>query len=225
MNLRPMLIVNGLMIAGMSAISAWAWQQIPGGAQLPIQFGLDGAPTRFAEKESFLPLMPAVAVGLTVLFWVLPRFDPRKANLEASSKFWNAAAMLSVGVLAYAHVLLVLTAMGQKIDVTSALVPGLSVMFIGLGNYLGKTRSNWFGGVRTPWSLSSEYSWERTHRWSGRMMVASGLAALAAWFVVDAKLAFVLLIGLVILSSVVSVVLSYVFWRNDPGRQANGTSS
>lgn len=223
MNIRPMLIVNGMLVAAMAAMSAWGWQAIPEGAQVPMNIGLDGSVHRYTDKTQYLILMPAIALGLTVFLAVLPFLDPRRANLAASSKFWNVAGILSIALLAYVHALLVWAAAGNAIDLTSALVPGLSVLFIGLGNYLGKTRSNWFGGVRTPWSMSSEYSWERTHRWSGRMMVASGFASLIAWFVVDAKLAFILLVGLVILSSIVSVVLSYVFWRADPERQANGT--
>lgn len=223
MNLRPMLIVNGALIAGMAAVSAWAWQTIPEGAQLPMQINIHGNPVRYVDKTQFLLLMPAAALAVTVLFWLLPSFDPRRANLEASSKFWSAGAILSVALLAYVHVLLVLNGTVLKIDVLAALVPALSVLFIGLGNYLGKTRSNWFGGVRTPWSMSSEYSWERTHRWSGRMMVASGLLAFAAWFFVEAKVALMILIGLVLATAAVSIVLSYVFWRADPDRTANGT--
>jgi uncharacterized membrane protein len=223
MNVRPMLVVNGLFVAAMIAVSAWGWQAIPEGTGVPMNIGLDGNAYRHTDRDQYLILMPAIALGLSLFLAVLPFFDPRRSNLAASGKFWNAAGILSVGLLAYVHALLVWAAAGNAIDLTGALVPGLSVLFIGLGNYLGKTRSNWFGGVRTPWSMSSEYSWERTHRWSGRMMVASGFASLIAWFVVEAKLAFMLLVGLVILSSLVSVVLSYVFWRADPERQANGT--
>jgi uncharacterized membrane protein len=222
MNLRPMLAVNGLLIVFMAAISAWGWQALPDGAMLPTRFDLEGNISQSTDKQTYLAMMPAIAFGLTVLFWVLPKLDPRRTNIEASSKFWNAASILSCGLLAYLHALIVANAAGYRIDLIGALIPGLSVMFIGLGNYLAKTRSNWFGGVRTPWSLSSEYSWERTHRWSGRLMVASGLASLVAWFVVDTKTAFFILIGLVIATAVISIVLSYVFWRADPNRAPNG---
>lgn len=222
MNFRPMLVVNGLLIAGMAAISAWGWQAIPDGALVPAHVGLDGNVDRFTDKNQFLMSMPAIGLGLTALLWSLPHFDPRRANIEASSKFWNAASILSVGMLAYVHALLVVNAAGTKIDIVSSLVPGLSVLFIGLGNYLGKTRSNWFGGVRTPWSLSSEYSWEKTHRWSGRMMVASGLAGLVAWHTLDAKAALLTLICAAIATAAIGVALSYFFWRADPKRMSNG---
>jgi CHASE2 domain-containing sensor protein len=55
------------------------------------------------------------------------------------------------------------------------------------------------------------------------MMVASGLASLVAWFIVEPKLALLILTGLVLVTAVLSIVLSYVFWRADPDRTANGT--
>ena len=216
-----MLIVNGLLVVAMTAVSAWGWQAIPEGAQVPMNIGLDGKAYRHTDKELYLYLMPAVGLGLTLMFAILPFLDPRRQNLAASGRFWNAAGMLSVGFLAYVHALLVWAAAGNPIDLTSALVPGLSVLFIGIGNYMSKTRSNWFGGVRTPWSLSSEYAWEKSNRWGGRMMAASGLAGLVAWFFLEAKMAFLLLIALVILSGVVSILLSYVFWRADPERRSS----
>jgi uncharacterized membrane protein len=51
----------------------------------------------------------------------------------------------------------------------------------GIGNVLGKLRSNFFVGIRTPWTLSSEHVWDQTHRWAGRLFVgaAAVLAVLA----------------------------------------------
>lgn len=223
MNFRPMLIVNSLLVLGMVAVSGWAWSIVPDGVRVPVQWGLDGLPTRFGGKSELLLLMPAIAAVVAALLWFLPRLDPRRANIEASAKFWNAAAILSVGVLAYAHTLLVLNATGHKFDVTSALVPALSLMFVVIGNYLGKTRSNWFGGVRTPWTMSSDYSWQKTHHWAGRLFVASGIVGLVAWPFAGAQAALVALITAVIASSFISIALSYIFWRADPERTPNGT--
>ena len=98
MNLRPMLIANTALIAAMSAFSAWAWTRIPDGASLPVHFGLDGTPDRFGSKTEALIFMPVLAVGITILLWALPRFDPRRENIEASGKFWN---LVSIAVVAF----------------------------------------------------------------------------------------------------------------------------
>ena len=224
MNLRPMLLTNGVLIAGMAAVSLWAWKVIPEGARVPVHWNLEGKADRFGGKAELLLLLPALAVAIVVLLWVLPRLDPRKENMEASAKFWNAAAIFVGLFLAYLHALFVLNATGMPIDILSAQIPALSLLMVGLGNYLGKTRSNWFGGVRTPWTLSSDYSWEKTHRLTGRLFVISGVLGFATWLVYPPPAALVALLAALLLSSLAGVVASYLYWRNDPERTANGTN-
>jgi uncharacterized membrane protein len=225
MNMRPLLIINSIVVVAMAALSAWAWQFIPDAGQFPVQWGLDGEPHRFGSKFEVLLVMPAVAAFVTALLWYLPHIDPRRANIEASAKFWNVVAVAVVALLAYTHGLFVLSAMGRAFVMIDYLLPALALLMIVLGNYLGKTRSNWFGGVRTPWSMSSEYSWEHTHRWAGRLFVASGIMALAAWPLTNATTAMVVLTGSITLTAVVAVVLSYVFWRNDPSRSTDARAN
>jgi len=219
MNLRPMLLGNSVILASMVGFSLWAWDSIPDGAQVPVHWDLAGKPDRFGSKLEALAAMPAVVAAMTLLLCVLPWLDPRRANIEASAKFWNAISIGVAVLLAYLHVLVVLAAQGVAINVASAVVPAMNVLFILMGNYLSKTRSNWFAGIRTPWTLSSDYSWEKTHRWSGRLFVASGFIGLAAWFVLEnPHVATVVSLVALGVSVIAAVVMSYVFWRNDPER-------
>jgi uncharacterized membrane protein len=220
MNLRPMLFTNAALLAGMVGVSLWAWDQIPDGAQIPVHFTLTGEPDRFGSKLEALTAMPIVLVVLTLALYALPWLDPRRANVEASAKFWNAIAIGVTLLLAYIHTLLVLAATGAVVKMGSAIVPAINVLFILLGNYLAKTRSNWFAGIRTPWTLSSEHSWEKTHRWTGRLFVVSGLAGLAAWFATDANTAMIISLAALFATIVAAFVMSYVFWKNDPNRVA-----
>ena len=50
----------------------------------------------------------------------------------------------------------------------------MGVLFIVLGNFMGKIRPNWFVGVRTPWTLSSKLSWDKTHRLAGWLFMLMG---------------------------------------------------
>ncbi|HMC92889.1 MAG TPA: SdpI family protein, partial [Allosphingosinicella sp.] len=40
----------------------------------------------------------------------------------------------------------------------------IGAMFVLIGNQLGKSRSMYLVGIRTPWTLASEEVWIRTHR-------------------------------------------------------------
>ena len=64
-----------------------------------------------------------------------------------------------------------------------------------LGSLLGQVRPNWFFGIRTPWTLSSERSWTATHRLGRWVLLVMGLAiglaglvqAAWAWYLVVAR--------------------------------------
>ena len=68
-------------------------------------------------------------------------------------------------------------AAGSGVDVPIALVVGVGVglLFAIIGNVLTTVRSNFMFGVRTPWTLSSDLAWDRTHRLVGRLFVVTGL--------------------------------------------------
>lgn len=220
MNIRPLLITNAILIAAMGGVAAWAWQQIPADAQLPVHWNIHGQADRYGSKEEALLFAPAIAVLVTAILAVVPFLDPRRANIQASAKFWNAIAIAVVALLAYIQALIVLIALGRPIDMTSYLVPGMAILFIVIGNYLSKTRSNFFGGVRTPWTLSSDYSWHKTHRLAGLLFVAAGLTGLAVSFLIGGQTAFFVFISCVLGAAIIPVVASYFYWRADPTRGA-----
>jgi uncharacterized membrane protein len=125
-------------------------------------------------------------------------------------------------VLAVVHVVVISVALA-RVTLGVALIPLVPALIIAvLGNYLGAVRSNFFFGVRTPWTLSSELSWERTNRLAGRLLVPSGLIvalmALAGWGVVGLVTFVVLLVS----SMTAAVAYSYRVWRVDPQRSDIG---
>jgi uncharacterized membrane protein len=228
MNIKPLLVVNAVLVAAMLGMTLWVWPTIPESVQLPVHWNLEGQVDRYGSKAEALLAMPAIAVVITVIFALLWRLDPRRRNIEASGKMWNAIGIGVVAFLAYLHGFLVLNATGRSVDMAEHLIPAMSVLFVVIGNYLSKTRSNWFAGVRTPWTLSSEYSWSKTHRLGGRLFMASGLLTLAAWFALGAKVAVFVMIGALLVTTIVCVIASYLYWKNDPmraGAPANGDAS
>ena len=88
-------------------------------------------------------------------------------------------------------------------------------MFIVLGNYLGKIRRNYMFGVRTPWTLASELSWNKTHRFAGKLFVVTGLIVLLAglW---NPAWAIYAMIGCIIITLALTMVYSYWVWKHDP---------
>lgn len=69
------------------------------------------------------------------------------------------------------------------------------VLWIVVGNWMGKIRRNWLMGIRTRWTLKNDAVWERTHRVGGRLFVANGFVTLLAGIFLPVVAGFVVLIG------------------------------
>jgi uncharacterized membrane protein len=162
MSRRPM-IFSAAVVGAMLLLSAWAWTQLPADAQVPIHWGIDGSPDGYAPKAVGLFLLPVVTAGIALLLAVIPRFEPRRANLERSGQAYAIARIGVVSILGLVHVVAIAAALGSDIEVTRIVVVATGLLFVALGNYMPKMRPNFTMGIRTPWTLSSDRSWDRTH--------------------------------------------------------------
>jgi len=218
MSIRIPLIVTVILAGAMLGLSLWAWPLLPAHTPIVTHWDFNGRPNGYMGKTMALLFGPVGAILLSSLFALFPRIEPRKINLASSAKFYRAVWIGSLCVLMVAHGVIVATALHHALNVGGVLMSTVAGLFIVLGNYLGKTRSNFFAGVRTPWTLSSEYSWEHTHRLAGRLFMATGAATIAALIVYPSKIAIFVLLAMTTLTAVVAIVMSYIYWSRDPAR-------
>jgi uncharacterized membrane protein len=221
MNIRPLVTASLLILAAIFALTAWAWVGIPPGAQIPTHWNLQGQVNGHMPKTLGLLLSPVIATFTTLLFLAILRIEPRRNNLARSRGLIVVGLLGTLVVMATAQALIVFTALGHNPPVNSIITPLVGFLVIAIGNFLPKSRANFFFGVRTPWTLESDYSWEKTNRWAGRFFVATGLATLAAFVIVGHIAAIVVLTVGLTASAIAAVVMSYVFWSRDPERHGH----
>jgi uncharacterized membrane protein len=221
MAFRPLLIAGFVLLAVVIAFTAWAWVQIPDTALIATHWNASGQINGTMHKMPALLIGPGMMAVLLLVFWAITKVEPRRNNLARSRTFFAVGFGGALAISALAQIHVVLTALGRPLPVTETVLPATAVLVIVLGNFMGKTRSNFFAGVRTPWTLESDYSWEKTNRWAGRFFILSGIAALVALIVSPKIVAVGILVGALLSSALVSVVLSYVFWKEDPSRHAH----
>ena len=215
-----------LILAVMAGFSLWANARIPAGAEIPVHFDATGTPDRYGSRFEGLWLMPLVTIAGAALFAALPKIEPRRTHLLQSHRAFLAIWMVTLTVLAGIHGAAVMSAVpGQSVDMMIVVAGLVGLMFIVIGNYMSKIRSNFLMGVRTPWTLTSELSWNKTHRLVGRLFIILGVAMILLAFV-DAPLVMVwLVIGGTIGILLVALVYSYVVWRSDPNKTEGFTAS
>jgi uncharacterized membrane protein len=225
MNRRPFLIVGGAIVAFMTLDSAWAWLRLPAGAQVPIHFDITGMPDRYADKTVGLFLLPAVGAAVLAIRGIIPGIEPRREQLARSGPAYTAIAVAVVAFLALLDVVAVAEDLGSGLNIGPVVVIGIGLLFLVPGNYLSKIRSSFLFGIRTPWTLTSERSWTRTHRLGGRLFAAFGLVLMVAALVLPPTWAIGLLIGGAAALTATLVAYSYLVWRRDPDRLPSASRS
>lgn len=220
MNRRVPTIVSAIVVGILVLVSAWAWLQLPEGAEVPIHWGVDGRPDGYASKTIGLFLLPLTTAGVAALFWVIPTIEPRRANFAKSGKAYTAIWISVVLLLGLVSLTAVAAAMGTELDISRIAFIGTGALFIVIGNYLPKVRPNYMMGIRTPWTLTSDLSWDRTHRVGGRLFVLEGLVFVLLGLVRPAPDALVaVIIGGIVVMLVFVFVYSYRVWKTDPARR------
>ena len=217
-NYKNLWIASGIVLVILFGISLWAWFQIPAGTAVPIHFDINGNPDAYGNPFPALFLLPIVLTFTVGLIGLVPRVEPRQENFQMSSRAYRVTwASLLVFFLAL-HVVIVLATLGiGSASLLGNLIPlGLGGLFMILGNMMGKVRSNFMFGIRTPWTLSSELSWNKTHRLGGRIMMAVGFLTIVASFLISLEWAFYILVGGLFLMLGVVVVYSWVIYKDDP---------
>lgn len=219
-----LLRVGGAIVLAMLALSAWAWGQLPDGVDLPVHWGPGGEPDGYGPKWLALLGLPATAAFMVGLLALIPRIEPRRHNLARSGPAYVAIGIAAIGLIGVIHVVAVMSALGAKVDMTAVVCVASGTLFVVVGNFLGKTRSNWLFGIRTPWTLSSERSWTLTHRLGGWLFVALGLAIILATPALGSEVALWIMLGGLPAMVVVLFAYSYLVWRDDPSGAAEASS-
>jgi uncharacterized membrane protein len=205
-----------LTVLTMAGASLVAGSMLPADIQLPIHWGLSGEPDRFAGKW-FALLAPAAMIGLvSLLFYFLPALEPRKEGLARSQGLylWGWIGLLLMG--AVIELALLSNALGWGIHTMHLMAVGTGILLMLIGNQLGKSRSMYLIGVRTPWTLASEEVWIRTHRLCGKLMVGGGLLILVtALLPVPSGVLAAVSAVVIMISAGVPILYSFILWRRE----------
>lgn len=200
-----------LIVAGMTVFSVLVLPALP--AEIPIHWNLAGEPDSTMPKALGAFLMVFVGVGVWLLFLGLPRIDPRRRRYaEFRRSYWLLCNLVLI-FLAAAHVLVLGLGLGWDVDPVQAMLVGMGLLFAGISPILPRLSPNWWTGIRTPWTLSNDTVWRRTHRLGGYACAAAGLLIVATGFLPHpARLWASTLVFLAMV--MVPVAYSYVIWRD-----------
>jgi len=181
--------------------------------QMPSHWNAAGQVDGYMPKFWGVLLMPLISLGMLLLFVAIPRIDPLRKNLETFRGHFDAFVVILMGFMLYIYLLTLLWSLGIGFSMIRMLVPAFAVLFFYAGVLIGKSRRNWFVGIRTPWTMSSDRVWDKTHRLGGRLFKAVGIIVLLG--LVFEEYAIWIVIGPVIAAVVYAIVYSYAEYRKE----------
>lgn len=147
-----------------------------------MHWDLKGQVNGYGNPFTAAFLMPIIMVALYIMFLILPYIDPKKDQYASFAVIYNKFKDLIISFLLIFYILVSFRGLGYMINIGLITPILVGAMFFIIGTLIKNVKMNWFLGIRTPWTLSSEKVWEKTHRMTSSVMMVSGLIMAATSF-------------------------------------------
>lgn len=210
--MRKTIIISSCLIITAVVLSLGFYGRVPDrvDSHWDEQGRVNGTMSRFWGMF----LLPLVMAGLMVLFWYLPRIDPINPNFTGFQQPYAHLILAIMAFLLLIHTYIVLwNASIIRFNPVVLISVGIGLLMYQAGHLLKHAKRNWFAGIRTPWTLSSETVWDKTHALGSVLFKATGVVTIlsslfptyAIWVVLVASLS----------TTMVTIVYSFGLYRRE----------
>jgi len=207
---KTTLIVAGLVLLSF-ILSIYFYPQVP--EQMATHWNSQGEVNGYMSKFWGLFFTPVVITGIAALFLVIPRIDPKKENIEKFRKYYNGFVILFLLFMVAVHLQILLWNVGIQISPNKVLPAGTGLLFYYIGILIENADRNWFVGIRTPWTLSSDRVWKKTNQLGGKLFKLAGIVAIFGTFFY--KLAVFFIVVPVLIVAGFTIVYSYLEYQKE----------
>jgi len=213
MNMKKIEIVISGLVLLLFVAGIYFYPQMP--ERMASHWNVKGEVDGYLSKFWGLFLMPLLSIGILLLYLIIPKVDPLKKNIEKFRKYFDGFIILLLLFFFYLYVLTIFWNLGLRFDMGQAIIPAVGILFYYCGILIENAKRNWFIGIRTPWTLSNERVWEKTHKIGGKLFKISGVITLIGILFQKYALFFILLP--ILSSTIYTVIYSYVEYQKVMG--------
>jgi immunity protein, SdpI family len=213
MSTRTTTIVVLMMIAAATLAGLLLWNRLPD--QIASHWNVNDQVDGYLSKFWGVFLLPLISLAMFLLFRVIPSIDPLKANIAQFREVFNLFIILLVGFMVYLYGLTLAWNLGyNNFKMSGAMLPAIGLLFIFIGFLMRQAKRNFFIGIRTPWTLSSDTVWNETHRVGAILFIISGALAFIGGFF-GGTTAFWMMFAPIIGSTSFLLIYSYVLYQRE----------
>lgn len=172
------------------------------------------------EVDGYMPkfwalfLMPLISLVVLLIFLLIPKIDPLKKNIQKFRRYYDWFIVFFLAFFFYVYVLTLLfnlSSLNLDFNFTQMMLPALGILFYYIGILTENAKRNWFIGIRTPWTLSSDKVWNKTHKLGGKLFKIAGVIAFIGLLLPQYSILFVVIPALAIV--LYTVVYSYIEYQ------------
>ena len=180
---------------------------------IPSHWNFNGQIDQYSGRW-FIFFPVALLVILKLIFESCRRFDPKKENYQ---RFQKSFEQLQIALFLFMFGMWIITLVAcfhsQLINISAIMSIIISLILMYLGNIMPKIKSNYFIGIRTPWTIEHEEVWYHTHRFAGKLWFFGGGLSLFGIFI-DSNIRFISMIVIFLIISFIPMVYSYYSYKH-----------
>ncbi|GEN57585.1 immunity protein SdpI [Halolactibacillus alkaliphilus] len=182
--------------------------------EMPMQWGFDGTVNWTAPKSTSMLLNLGIILIIYPILVLSPKLDPKRKGYLYTSKAYWVIIYATLGLLIFVNMFIIFQSVGYNLRIDIVIPILVGALFIVIGNYMQTVKANWFMGIRTPWTLSSETVWRKTHRLGSKLFIISGIIFFLAPFMSPSYMAYIILIP-AISAGLIPTIYSYFLFKKE----------
>ena len=172
-------------------------------------WSVKGEVNGYMSKNMGIYFIPTISLVMYFLFRFLPSVDPYKKNFTQFENYYRGFIIIIFSFFFYLYLLTLYWNLGFRVNLIRVLSPAFAALFYYAGILTQKAHRNWFVGIRTPWTMSSDIVWRKTHDLGGKLFKIT--AVLSLFGVIFPDFALYLLMVPVLITT--TTVFIYSYWE------------
>ncbi len=158
-------------------------------------------------------LIPFILLFLFLFYLLIPKIDPLKNNILKFINYYDAFFLIFFLFLIAVYLFILLWNRNIKINPNRFFSIGFGILFIYSGLLLKHAQRNWFVGIRTPWTLSSDNVWQKTHLLGSKLFIFAGIISFFGFLFLRYSYLFILIP--VITFAIFLIIYSYFLYQKE----------
>ena len=213
MNLKKELPLIGIVLLPFLYL-AYVWNQLP--AQVPLHYNIKGEVDRYGDKSELILIPIMTSLLIYVIFSVVPYIDPKKQIQKLGKKYHTLKRVITT-FMSILALFIIYNAKNQSFANPNYILMLCGILFIIFGNYFKTLKTNYFIGIRTPWTLENENIWKETHKLGGKIWFIGGFIIILSSLTYNEQTNFIIFMITIAIMVLVPVIYSYLLFRKQKG--------